>query len=992
MARGIPISAMVLMMPCALQAQERLVIEEVIVTAQRVEEGAQKVPIALNAFDEMGLEDRIIITIGDLSLFVPNLSYNTNNVGDTHVTIRGVGSLVSRRDSESGVSLHVNQVPLPSGQPPFEIYDLARIEVLRGPQGTLYGRNATGGVINLITNRPSFDGTSGYLDVEAGNHDLLRLRGALNATVADRLALRLAGLSLDRDGYTDNLAGGQVPGVASEIDGRDLYSVRASATWRVTEATEIWGLYERFDEDDDRMLTHNRRCKTALRPTTRTGCEPGEWGLEPNNPNQARFQTSITNGLRGVIPLGARDAETGLTFAYPRPEITNLRDVHIDFAPVYEFEQNLWQLGASHDFDWATLSFIGSYQDWRLRTLQDNDWSVGHELAPIPENPSGLYPVSALPEGKNPLDGPECNVNEAQFGVLGGCVLDPNVTRQFWYGERREWRDFYSAELRLRSDLDGRVNFLIGGNYQFSDDHAVSGGGTNDYWEMWTRFGRAQAPAPGPNPFALNLNALDRLMVLAGGEDKNEFESFSAFSEIYVDLTDHLKLTVAARYNRDEKRYRARGIGAPFDINTGLGGVFGRDVWVRPQAALYIFGISDDSGLLDFYGLTEEVDAAVATGGFPGLLAANLIASQIPILTAWNEGAIIAGVPTDFEWDAVSGRAVLDWQITPDMLAYASFARGYKPGGLNGFFSTNPTYDREDVNSFELGFKSLLADDSLMLNVAAFFNDYEGLQLTNLAAEQFTRNIENTNVDADMYGAEIEARWRPPFAPRAELEIGYSWLNAELKNEPPRIDALWLTNGDPEYVELLSFATNAGSPNGRYVARVEDVLPWVNHAIAIGAAIGPDEAPATIYPNGIPAWFDGAFLSAVGVELLPGIPVPVSGNSVPDTPEHTVHLGVSYTWDVPAGALTARWDYYWQSKSYLTIFNRSAETIDAWDQHNLSLIYETGDGRWSARAWVRNIENDLHILGGYRQHSQQDFSVSEPRAFGVSLRFNFAPG
>lgn len=134
MARGIPISAMVLMMPCALQAQERLVIEEVIVTAQRVEESAQKVPIALNAFDETGIEDRQIIGIGDLSLFVPNLSYNTNNVGDTHVTIRGVGSLVSRRDSESGVSLHVNQVPLPSGQPPFEIYDLARIEVLRGPR------------------------------------------------------------------------------------------------------------------------------------------------------------------------------------------------------------------------------------------------------------------------------------------------------------------------------------------------------------------------------------------------------------------------------------------------------------------------------------------------------------------------------------------------------------------------------------------------------------------------------------------------------------------------------------------------------------------------------------------------------------------------------------------------------------------------------------------------------------------------------------------
>jgi hypothetical protein len=114
----------------------------------------------------------------------------------------------------------------------------------------------------------------------------------------------------------------------------------------------------------------------------------------------------------------------------------------------------------------------------------------------------------------------------------------------------------------------------------------------------------------------------------------------------------------------------------------GLGGAFGQDVWVRPAAALYVFGISDDSGLPDFYRLTEEVDAALGTGGFPGILAANVVASQIPILTAWNEGAIVAGVPTEFDWDAVSGRAVLDWQVTPDMLAYASYARGYKPGGL----------------------------------------------------------------------------------------------------------------------------------------------------------------------------------------------------------------------------------------------------------------------------------------------------------------------
>ena len=82
---------------------------------------------------------------------------------------------------------------------------------MRGPQGTLYGRNATGGVINLITNRPSFDGTGGYLDVEAGGHDLLRVRGAVNGQIGDALAFRVAGLSLNRDGYTDNVCAGWNP-------------------------------------------------------------------------------------------------------------------------------------------------------------------------------------------------------------------------------------------------------------------------------------------------------------------------------------------------------------------------------------------------------------------------------------------------------------------------------------------------------------------------------------------------------------------------------------------------------------------------------------------------------------------------------------------------------------------------------------------------------------------------------------------------------------
>ena len=88
-----------------------------------------------------------------------------------------------------------------------------------------------------------------------------------------------------------------------------------------------------------------------------------------------------------------------------------------------------------------------------------------------------------------------------------------------------------------------------------------------------------------------------------------------------------------------------------------------------------------------------------------------------------------------------------------------------------------------------------------------------------------------------------------------------------------------------------------------------------------------------------------------------GFPSTLDGNSLPNSPEHTLRLGLAYTWQVPAlaGAITARWDYYWQSDSYAREFNSIGDEIDSWDQHNATLIYESSNGRWMAKAWVRNI-------------------------------------
>jgi outer membrane receptor protein involved in Fe transport len=966
---------MLLICSSILLAQERLVIEEIIVTAQRMEESAGSVPIALNAFNDAMIEDRQIVALGDLQIFSPNLNYTTTNTAQMTFSVRGVGTLVSS-EAESGISLHTNEVPLPPNQAPIEIFDVARIEVLRGPQGTLYGRNATGGVINIVTAEPSFDAVFGYLDAEAGQHDLLRLRGALNLPVSDSLAFRVAGLSLDRDGYTDNLAGGQVPGIGDDIDGRDLYGLRASAVWRISDRTETTLLYERFEEDDDRAFIHNVLCKTALVGANTTGCEPDEFGLEPANPSAAPF--ALTYALRGVTVQGARDAETGLVYQYPRPDITNLRDVHLDHEPAYDIEQNVWQLKLAHEFDWGEVALSGGFQEWTRFSTVDDDNAVGHELNPVPDAPGGVYPISAVPRHVDGVSGETCNVEAAQFGLEGGCVLNANLTRAYLYTDTVDEQEQWSAEIKLRTTLDGRVNFMGGVNYQSSKSGSLISHLSNEYdfANQIGGLGELGLFLRDPSPAFIFYTYPAAIIQ----ETATEFDSVSAFGELYADLLDKVKLTLGLRYNRDEKEIADRTIGFAdaVDLNSPsfANGALGPGaVWARSQA------IEDPAAfdaLRSQYGVAPEADPLTA------LL-------SIPIVPQINEQRLITGTPTKQTWDAWTGRAVLSWQATPQLMMYGSYSRGYKPGGFNPgttLFQPLPgleapvTYKREDVNSFEVGAKGLFFEDSLSVRVAGFLNQYDDLQLAN-NAQRLSPGAINDNVDSKMYGAELELRWRPHAIPRAEFELGYAWLNATLENEAPRLDQLDVTGGNPDYVSL---AVPYRLP---YAARTEDVLPLVDLAIATGFANGPDESPAGQYPNGIPAIFSPEFLNAFGVETLPWILKDVSGNRIPEAPEHTLHLAGSYTWDVAGGALTARWDYYWQGDAYLTVFNRASHRIPSWDQHNATLVYEHGSGRWSARAWIKNIENDVHITGGLRTAFTDAFAVSHPRAAGASFRYNF---
>lgn len=181
-------------------------LQEVVVTAQRRESTAQKTPLAMDVLSASALKNAGVVQIHDLMEVTPGLQIGSAGAV-SQIYIRGVGDFGATPITNPAVALNVDGTYVAESQAAEgNMFDLARIEVLKGPQGTLYGRNASGGAINLISVRPSFDRVSGYGDVEFGNYGAKTFEGALNLPASDHLAFRVSGIVVDRHGYaTDGM-------------------------------------------------------------------------------------------------------------------------------------------------------------------------------------------------------------------------------------------------------------------------------------------------------------------------------------------------------------------------------------------------------------------------------------------------------------------------------------------------------------------------------------------------------------------------------------------------------------------------------------------------------------------------------------------------------------------------------------------------------------------------------------------------------------------
>ncbi len=1053
----------------AAQGQEDASVEEVIVTAQRTAESIQDVPIAVTALTGNMLEDKQVINPSDLQMNAPSVSFTATNFGNSSFSIRGIGRLVIAATGEAGVSTHLNEIPVTTNLNTVEFFDMERVEILRGPQGTLYGRNATGGAINFVTKMPDYEQFGGFADFEYGDYDHTRFKGALNVPFGDRAGLRIAGFKLDRDGYIKNLAHGQtdaagntLPGIDDDIDGRDVTAIRATFAWDVTDRLDLWVQYSRFEEDDDRARITNQVCERNALPTT--GCTADGFGFD--TPHLGATTGGIFGGAAGALPAGVDGSDPAL-YAYPKPPISNFRQMHTDFEPIFEDEEDLWTAGLNLAFDSFDIGLLGAYQERVYRSQQDYLMDVGPTLAATPLNPSGLWPTSAPAggAGEDFLPGP-CNVQDGTTGIFGGCVAPVDQTRVFAYDQTDTNADYWTVEGRLQTTLDGPFNMQFGASIYESEGHG-------DYYvlantlDLVSLYGSPSLAAPPLYPGYFN-NTSDP-------ENPNVQDGWAAFGEAYFDLSDSLKLTLGLRYNEDKKEtHDSSVLFNSLNLNAAVGGLYGPDpLWMRPGVFGVLSAMAADptaqpdeatARLLQFWDAEEAfaANAPAAAGSLaalavagevgaqlqqglipiealpavlaglplpptlqatvgallsgspaalaqdPGWIAATqamqAIAAAVPPAPGFGESRFITGSPNTVDWKELSGRIGLDWQLNNDTLLYGFYSRGYKPGGFNpaippAFQATSPfTFSAEQVDSFEFGVKNTLMDGRLMLNGAFFYYNYSDLQITRIA----NNSSLNANIDADIMGVELESLWRPEAIPNLSVEFAYSWLDTEVDGASD-LDPVNRTGGNEDYILLKNI--DPGSLTGvTYVAREADITNEVVAAAlanlgALDIRNGGTVQSVSYAPNAagvsIPAYFSRAFLDGAGVETLDGVPVSLDGNALPNSPEHTVRLGLAYTWPIAAlgGSLTARWDYYWQGDSYAREFNTIGDEIDSWDQHNASLIYESNDGRWTLRAWVRNLADDDNITGKYLTSDTSGFFrnyfLTEPRIYGASVRFNF---
>ena len=939
----------------------------VVVTTQKTEESIQDVPIAVSAFDEEALDKMQLAGGPDLVKTIPNVNFTKGNFSGFNFRIRGIGVDAVSTAADDGVGIHLNDVPLTSNSLfEAEFYDVERVETLRGPQGTLYGRNATGGVVNTITAKPVLEEFQADAKLTYGNYNTVKTKGMMNFPIGDTAALRVAGSYLKRDGYVDNLTTG------NDIDDRELYSIRGSFAWEPTDRLRTLVMVEHFNEEDSRLRSGKQFCatdptKTSFQGTaisafdqliTSQGCVDAAIS-DPASLGGINQAATLGGGVFGVLAGLTGDIdEDGNLFNINEPGAYNsdYRTIESSFDPTFESEQTFYMWRGEYDVtESLTATYLGSYNERSIISQEDyNDAAPAFEFNTAPTALIGL-------------NGAAAPAYAAAFASLfpGGVISDPQLGQANFL----EQTDISGAEseqstheIRLQSDFDGPLNFNVGA---IKLDYEVNQGPElqESYYVFFntaSAFIQASNAAAGSPVFSI-ADAADAgataLENLGDGTDRNYFrsitpyklDSFAVFGEGYYDVTDDLQFTLGLRYTDDKKE--VGNIPTYLAVADAL----------RPDALAYV-----------------PNDGATNDNGGDGTLNA--------------------------QFEEVTGRLGLDWSPnlswSNDTLLYAFYSRGYKGGGINppqpadNTSGVAQTFDPEFIDSYEIGTKNTLADGTLQLNATGFFYNYEGYQISAIV----NRTSANFNVDAEIKGIKIETVWNPTSTLVLNANLGV--LDAQVV-DTFGVDVLDRTNGREDLVVLKNFASASNcvvsaegyaTLLGAIQLSPDTVAPGSTLGLCSGDLVGQESAfglgDVTIdYTDA-----NGDAQTATAFEPIDGDAKSLDGNALPGTPETTFSFGAEYTWE---GLFNNVWDirirsdYYYQADAFSRIWNTERDKLDSWDNINLSLQLMNTQNDWSVEVFGKNITDEEVVTGAYLTDDSSglftNVFLNEPSTYGVTI-------
>ena len=487
-------------------------IEEVIVTAQRTEQSLQDVPIAVSAFTEEVLAERQIEYASDIQLQVPGVAFTATQFGAGGFSIRGITNLATAASADAGVEIHMNGLPLgETSVSEIQYLDMERLEVLRGPQGTLFGRNATGGVINLITARPTLDEFYGSADIKYGQDAEQMITMMLNVPITDKLGFRLAYTNLEKDGVHENL----YTRATNDFDNRDGYQWRASFLYEFDDTLRLTAIHNAYDEESARNQVSGVFCETGGSLTQ--GCVVGgKQVFEPISPmsNGSTLPSALGgnlafsmpgnlgcttagndgtcyNPLAGLLPAFVADPTAGAGAIYgalvSRANIPNeFFKANVWRSPIHQAQESTSQLLLEKDFDQGQLTVGVNIKDrvfyrdtsslseeaqslrWSGDILDDQgvylSTANANTIGGLTASNTAALPQVGLPLGySNSYMNPTCDIDAGKTGVFGGadCIRgfhQTPVSGDASFSDSRE----QTFEIKYASDLDGIFNFQIG--------------------------------------------------------------------------------------------------------------------------------------------------------------------------------------------------------------------------------------------------------------------------------------------------------------------------------------------------------------------------------------------------------------------------------------------------------------------------------------------------------------------------------------------------